>query len=294
MIYLEPLGGLGNRMRTIDSMISWCMEYNKEMTVLWNVDRYLNCPFEELFGPVYLNGVEIPILNLPPSNRFYWKKGIIQIPKMRRFISGVKTANKVHNDDLYRIYDSANYLNKVDLVSEVDQMFYSKVESLMNKVGNESANWWIESCYRMSPNQRYYKDFEPVLNLKEKIGKVTSTFKNTVGLHIRRTDHKTAIEFSGLNSFIKIVEKEIENDETTDFFVCSDSHETLNVLKQKFGSKINHNEIGSYDRNNKQAIFDAVVDIYCLAGTRKIYGSYFSSFSQVAANIGGIPEVSVK
>jgi hypothetical protein len=41
-------------------------------------------------------------------------------------------------------------------------------------------------------------------------------------------------------------------------------------------------------RNLQKGIQDAVVDMYCLAGCQKIIGSYFSSFSEVAAQINGI------
>ncbi|MDR2121881.1 MAG: hypothetical protein LBP34_02035 [Flavobacteriaceae bacterium] len=37
------------------------------------------------------------------------------------------------------------------------------------------------------------------------------------------------------------------------------------------------------DRNLKQGIQDAVVDMFCLANTQKIYGFYWSSYSEIAA-----------
>ena len=123
---------------------------------------------------------------------------------------------------------------------------------------------------------------------------VTSKFECTIGLHIRRTDHSTSIEYSTLDIFTKIIQEELLKDGNANFFVCSDTHETLKDLKLKFGDKILSNEIESYDRNNKNAISDALIDLYCLAATRKIYGSYFSSFSQVAADIGSVQEISVK
>lgn len=38
----------------------------------------------------------------------------------------------------------------------------------------------------------------------------------------------------------------------------------------------------------------AMIDILCLSRTLKIYGSFYSSFSEYAANMGNIPLVIVK
>ena len=37
------------------------------------------------------------------------------------------------------------------------------------------------------------------------------------------------------------------------------------------------------------SIDEAVVDLFCLAHTRRVIGSYWSSFSDMAAEISGIP-----
>ena len=36
---------------------------------------------------------------------------------------------------------------------------------------------------------------------------------------------------------------------------------------------------------------DALLDLYCLASTRKIIGSFFSSFTDIAADMHHIPKV---
>ena len=42
------------------------------------------------------------------------------------------------------------------------------------------------------------------------------------------------------------------------------------------------------NRDTPNGIRDAVVDLYCLSKTKYIYGSYWSSFSDIAARIGEI------
>lgn len=42
-------------------------------------------------------------------------------------------------------------------------------------------------------------------------------------------------------------------------------------------------------RQDENGIADAVVDLFILSRTQRLYGSYWSSFSEVAAQIGNIP-----
>jgi hypothetical protein len=44
--------------------------------------------------------------------------------------------------------------------------------------------------------------------------------------------------------------------------------------------------IKELNRNSQQGITDAVVDMFCLSKTKYIYGSYWSSFSDIASVIG--------
>ena len=44
-----------------------------------------------------------------------------------------------------------------------------------------------------------------------------------------------------------------------------------------------------FSRTDVKGVQDAVIDLYSLAASCKIYGSYFSSFSDIAARIGDIP-----
>jgi len=44
-----------------------------------------------------------------------------------------------------------------------------------------------------------------------------------------------------------------------------------------------------HSRENASGMEAAMIDLYLLARTRKVLGSYSSSFSQIASEIGGIP-----
>lgn len=71
-------------------------------------------------------------------------------------------------------------------------------------------------------------------------------------------------------------------------FLSSDSKENIIRLSKLFPNNIFYHESPSYDRNDNEAIKNAVIDLFCLSKTNKIYGSYCSSFSEVAAEMGQI------
>ena len=49
MIIIQPIGGLCNRMRAINSARVLAKKRGETLKVIWNVNPELGCPFEELF-----------------------------------------------------------------------------------------------------------------------------------------------------------------------------------------------------------------------------------------------------
>lgn len=52
MVFIEPVGGLCNRMRTIASALQVAEIRKDNLTVLWQLDQGLNCKFENLFESI--------------------------------------------------------------------------------------------------------------------------------------------------------------------------------------------------------------------------------------------------
>ena len=67
MIYLKVRGGLCNRMRTIDSLISLCEKYKKDLIILWPMDSALNVDFESLFYEPSISKCDFEIIKCPPG-----------------------------------------------------------------------------------------------------------------------------------------------------------------------------------------------------------------------------------
>ena len=140
-----------------------------------------------------------------------------------------------------------------------------------------------------------YKELKPLPHLAEKISKHREEFynSNTIGIHIRRTDHVWAIRHSPTEKFIEVMSEELDINPATKYFLATDSAEEEKILLEHFGNRVITYKKTSLDRESIEGIQDALVDMYLLASTNKIIGSFASSFSEVAAEIGNIPLVTI-
>lgn len=283
MIYLKPVGGLCNRMRAIDSMISLCEKQNQNLTIIWLKSDNLNCSFNSIFSPLNSKKITIRII----QNEFLYKV----ILKLL-----FKNENIYKNGFWENIYDSDQQINSGFSLVEADDIFYSKTEDLMNSFFDKKGqNILIESCYRhIKKDQNSYRYFIPVNTIFQQVTKKSKHFKNTIGLHIRRTDHIKSIVTSTDEKIIQLIDSLISDDPNCNFFLSTDCNKTKQYLLKRYKNRITANQDLTYKRNNKKSIQYAVLDLYCISRTARIYGSFFSTFSQVAADIGNIENTVIK
>ena len=135
--------------------------------------------------------------------------------------------------------------------------------------------------------------FRPVPLLQERVEEITHQFHHAIGVHIRRGDHKPARKYSPTAMFMERVRAELERVPDTQVFLATDDPEAEAEMRAEFGKAIVTRAKASLNRAEIKAQQDAVVDLYCLAATQRIYGSFASSFSRAAAELGGIPRETV-
>lgn len=119
---------------------------------------------------------------------------------------------------------------------------------------------------------------------------------NITGLHIRRTDlyqhlksRNLESKFSSEEKFISAIERFIANG-CAKFFLATDNQITKNIIDNKFPDKIiSYNQSFNPENKRQTTVKQALIDLYLLAKCQKIIGSYYSSFSEYAANLGNIP-----
>jgi len=267
VIIIEPQGGLANRMRVIASGLWLKEKLGTKLSVIWNENYELNCPFNLLFE-------DPDMFAIKPKEQ---KHNYLKTSNQPGFISNIKAAisNKLLGIDYC--------LQEVDVTFKVctgEMDIYQETK--------KHGTSYIQTCQEFGDILPYLKFFKPVAPINETINVVAKGFdKNTVGVHVRRSDHTNAIALSPLTLFIEKLQAALDKHNNTSFFLCTDDDEVEQHLTNVFGDKI----ISYKKERSRQTIKgmqDAMVDMYCLAQTKKILGSYWSSFAEVAAKLGNI------
>jgi hypothetical protein len=262
MLYVEPLGGLCNRMRTIASFYSVAREAGRNLTVVWLRDEGMNCPSARLFL-------------LPPDIRVV-EGPYVTKPVMRLRSLGRKLTRRAQGRRFDRTVE--NWEAKSKLTPE-----------FVKALGEKSL--YASSCYSLiSEYEKYdYSIFKPAPDIQALADEAAKHFpSHCVGVHIRRTDNTQSIASSRTADFVDRMRREVEADSDVGFFLATDSPEEERALKTEFPGRILTYEKRSLERSSEQGIVDAYVDYLCLTRTRKIYGSFYSSFSRCAAALHGI------
>ena len=121
---------------------------------------------------------------------------------------------------------------------------------------------------------------------------MTASFGNRcVGVHIRRTDNAVSMGKSTTKQFIALMQKELDAHADTKFFLATDDMKEEALLRETFPGKIISNESRTLERDSVTGMHDALLDLYCLSATQKLIGSYWSSFTDIAADMGGIEKL---
>ena len=137
------------------------------------------------------------------------------------------------------------------------------------------------------PDELYRQLFQPVKEVMNEVNHFRDQFSDhTIGLHIRRTDHQQSIANSPDYLFFEKVEQEIACHADTKVFLATDNNEVKAAFCERFGDRVLFPKEEAR-RDSISGIRGGLVDMYTLAVTGKIYGSAGSTFSPMAAKIGG-------
>lgn len=255
MIIIQPSGGLCNRMRVINSAYVLAKKRNDKLLVLWYTCSELNCPYEELFLP----SKEIKVIHI---------RSLLDIRKLfYQFTSG----QRFTNEDIVK--NKTNGILHHDFESNLKRRIY------------------ISTWEHFYPAEDYHL-FIPTHFLQERIKTITDRFgQQCIGVHIRRTDNIPAKDSSTTRHFIDSMENEIQNNNQVLFFLATDDKEEEATIRSHFPNRILSNVNRVLDRNSPDGIKDAMIDLFCLSHTEKILGSYYSSFTDIAADIRHIPKI---
>lgn len=255
-----PIGGLCNRMRAVASAAWLAERLGGEVTIYWAVNRDCGAAFNELFQLVEIPGFNV----LEPA---LWQLHLAFSRMKNLFIPGL----------LRRFYFSSQLVGTAECLDE----------QLPGEI--QGPKPFVISGYSLSAHADLTTLFKPTEELQTRINTITSRFSDTtVGIHIRRGDNRQSIEHNSLADYIGFMERQLAECPTTSFYIASDSPALKQELAARFpGSVIQSDAV--LERHSVNGMKDAVVDLWCLAATNRIVGSYFSSYSDIAAELGDIP-----
>ncbi len=254
MFILAPIGGLCNRIRAINSARVLAEKRGQDLHVIWNVNPELGCPFEELFQPTDAFTLRNIHSKWDPVKLFY-QLSSKQIGNEE--IRGNRDENGLHED----------YCNSLPtrLYIATEEHFFKNPD---------------------------YSPFTPSKEIRQKADRLLDKAGGRkVGIHIRRTDNKPAISGSSTDAFVRAMEREIAASDDTIFYLATDDPAEEAALRERFGDRIISNTERDLSRNTVSGIRDALVDLICLSETEQIIGSYYSSFTDIAADMHKIPKL---
>lgn len=258
MIIVQPIGGLCNRLRSIDSAVELAEKTGKRVHVIWVCNSEINCKFSDLFDiPEQINTLtEIKI-------------GLRILRVSLEQLADIYFSN-FNNCDLKYLADLSENTGLFDRISAADKVY-------------------IRTSQPFYPPAAPFKRFVPSRGLQKEIDFYRG--ENMVGVHMRRTDNVKSTMHGPLQKFIERMHEEIDKDQRVRFFVATDDPQEENNLRRIFKDKIITHKKRSLDRNDPLAIQDAVIDLYCLANCRALIGSYWSSFTDAAWQINQIDKI---
>lgn len=254
-LVVAPEGGLCNRLRVVLSLLAALPEVGKPVRVAWADNAECAAPFAALFEPLDRAGFEI----LPRT----WTetpnaRGNLHLPGLlRSFRYGFQCAN-------YRYQE----------------------HGALPLVAAHARRVYLSTCY---PTTDYpaslARQLCPLPHLRERIGRLLAPLgEDVIGVHIRRTDNAESIRHSSLDDFREAMNAH----PSAAFYVATDDASVRATLEREYSGRI-FGQTAPVSRHTLAGMEAAVIDLFCLSRTRLLIGSYWSSFTDMAAEIGGQP-----
>lgn len=261
---IQPIGGLGNRMRVINSALNFSKDNNFKVNLYWRQSSICNCSFNKLF--------KLPEeLSIIDYKNIFIKEG----GKIENILG--KTSKLIN---IFYPHGYKKYFFYQDIIKMKREGFDFKDLSRFNSV-------FIQAYTDFYANSHQLSYLQPNDHINEEINNICNKHftTNTIGIHIRRTDNIKSILNSPDSLFFDKMDNEISLNPNVNFFLATDSADTEENFKLRYKERIIVlQKIRA--RNSEQGIIDAYIDLLCLSKTAKIYGSYYSSFSEMASTIG--------
>jgi len=255
-----PYEGLGNRLRAMASAIGVARHEQAPLTIYWNASENCLCQYSDLFEPSMPENVTLVENRSLMHSLASWRKNL-RLPHLLQHLhygQCLRRFNYWPNNDIYEVL-------------------------------KPQGEVLLETCYSLTPN---YPPLSTWLRLQpalqQRVEAMTDQYTPyTVGLHVRGTDHQLARQLSTLDRFINRIDALIEEHPEVKFFLATDEPDVKRQLLVRYPDRILTCDV-PLCRDTQAGMEAAIVDCFCLSRTQLILGSYNSTYSSLAAEIGEI------
>ncbi len=273
-------GGLGNRMRVAAAAYAMAKRTGIPMRVLWPSQWGMRCRFDELFGRAggeSSEGESAEAFSLCDTSSFLFARPTLKNLHLPRLLQRLCYSHIIYSPQIW-------YLNRDGFDYEA---WFRQGGTLMTA--------YRDFCPWTSDDLRLL--FQPNDEVQRLIDERTADFTpNTIGVHIRRTDHRQAIDESPPELFFEAIDRSLTPDPSPKgegsiyplIYLATDDEATKETMRKRYGKRVIMSEAKA-TRESTDGIRDALVEMYALSRTCHIFGSAGSTFSPIAACLGDVP-----
>jgi len=142
---------------------------------------------------------------------------------------------------------------------------------------------YVSCGMQMIPTEDRYSMFKPIPPIRERITEAVKMFagKRCYGVHIRRGDHNQARQGSPIELFVERMSRALDSGECEAFYLATDCEDTRAQLRKFFATRL-FTLSRPTSRETIAGMQDAVLEMWTLAATEKIFGSLGSTFAETA------------
>lgn len=244
-------------MRAMASSVAIAPKKGCPIVVYWDKNRDCYADFSELFQPVRVEGLSVTLNNQVGFKLKLARKRNLYLPGFIRWFT---------------------FQRQIDDNVSLDDRGIEKLHVAIYII---SAGVIVD-CY---PLKAF---FVPTMEIQEAINALTSLFSDhVVGVHIRRTDNVQSIRKNDVDDYLRCMDQRIATCPAVVFYLVTDDKALKQRMINRYGDRIIFHP-AILERTSLQGMKDAVVDLWCLSMTKEIIGSYHLSYSDTAAELGGV------
>ncbi|MEP2651764.1 MAG: hypothetical protein ABJH06_07185, partial [Paraglaciecola sp.] len=261
VVYVDAQHGLGNRIRAIGSAAAIAKAANRELVIVWEPDHHCECKFADLFE-----------------------------------YSG-------------RVFDKS-LLKEADMY--IDVFNYMEIEPGAQKdkpvVLNDTKDVYLRAAYTFKHHDSHWQSENEFIQTLKPTAEIQAFInqldvENCLAAHVRMEagkglDHNTydsvenwtqeghdELHFwrdkSHFSNFIKRIDALIEENNELKIFLATDLEENYKVFEDYYGDRLIYLKRDLYDRSKEQIKY-GLADAILLSKSKKLLGSTWSSFSELA------------